>query len=142
MQGKIEEFIASDIIDLQPIAKYLCNQSHSNVICFKGELGAGKTTLIKSLCHFLNSTDEVSSPTFSLINEYVYPKGSIYHFDLYRLNDIDELMDIGIEDYLSSGQYCLIEWPEIALDSVLNQYILVQINVVEDNARKVLISNE
>ncbi|MEM6723375.1 MAG: tRNA (adenosine(37)-N6)-threonylcarbamoyltransferase complex ATPase subunit type 1 TsaE, partial [Bacteroidota bacterium] len=82
---------------------------------FYGDLGAGKTTLIQRICQQLNSTDNVSSPTFSLVNEYDYPDGMIFHMDLYRLNSIEEALDIGIEGYLDSGHYCFIEWPAVIL---------------------------
>jgi len=77
-------------------------------------MGAGKTTLIKVLCHKLGVTDIVQSPTFAIINEYLTPVGeSIYHFDFYRIKKAEEAMDIGYEDYIYSGDYCFIEWPEL-----------------------------
>lgn len=83
------------------------------IFCFYGELGAGKTTLIKELCKQLGVTDKGSSPTFSLINEYQNKdEKKIFHFDLYRLKNESEIYDIGYEDYLFSGNYCFIEWPE------------------------------
>ena len=76
-------------------------------------MGAGKTTLIQAICHFLGSEDYVTSPTFALINEYTQKDLSpVYHFDFYRIKDIEEVFDIGYEDYLYSGNYCFIEWPE------------------------------
>lgn len=75
-------------------------------------MGAGKTTLVKGICSRLGVQDAVSSPTFSLVNEYAFPGGKVFHFDFYRIRDIVEAYDIGYEDYFGSGQYCLIEWPE------------------------------
>lgn len=82
------------------------------VFLFEAEMGAGKTTFIKQLCSQLGSKDSFSSPTYSIVNEYTYPQGKIYHFDLYRLNTSEELLDIGFEEYIDSGNYCFIEWPE------------------------------
>jgi tRNA threonylcarbamoyladenosine biosynthesis protein TsaE len=80
---------------------------------FYGEMGAGKTTLIKALCKELGVTDEVSSPTYSLVNEYRTSNGKVvYHFDFYRINSIEEAYDMGYEDYFYSGNTCLIEWPQ------------------------------
>jgi len=81
-------------------------------VAFEGEMGAGKTTLIRFICAELGVQDEVSSPTFSLVNEYLTArKETIYHFDLYRLNTPEEALGFGIEEYLDSGKLCLIEWP-------------------------------
>ena len=89
----------------------------SRVFALYGRMGAGKTTLIKELCHKLDVVDEVQSPTFSIINEYKTPRTeSVFHFDFYRINKIDEVFDIGYEDYVYSGSYCFIEWPELAED--------------------------
>lgn len=88
---------------------------NQRVFLLFGEMGAGKTTLIKSLCLALGVSDTVNSPTFTLVNEYLDGHGdSVYHFDLYRLEKESEALDFGIEDYLCSGQYCFIEWPEKA----------------------------
>jgi tRNA threonylcarbamoyladenosine biosynthesis protein TsaE len=84
------------------------------VFAFHGPLGAGKTTFIKQLCLQKGVTSVVSSPTFSIINEYDYPGGSLYHIDLYRLKDEEEAMRAGVEDCLYSGKLCLVEWPERA----------------------------
>ena len=82
------------------------------IILFNGEMGAGKTTLIKELCFELGVKENVSSPTFGIVNEYDIEKGSVYHFDAYRIEDEEEAFDIGLEEYLFSGNWCLIEWPE------------------------------
>ncbi|MDE6536386.1 MAG: tRNA (adenosine(37)-N6)-threonylcarbamoyltransferase complex ATPase subunit type 1 TsaE [Muribaculaceae bacterium] len=91
------------------------------VVTFKGEMGAGKTTFINEVCRQLGvETDATSSPTFALVNEYRSDTSAelIYHFDLYRLEDLDEAMDMGIEDYLDCGALCLIEWPDV-IDPIL-----------------------
>jgi tRNA threonylcarbamoyladenosine biosynthesis protein TsaE len=91
---------------------------------FDGEMGTGKTTLIKAVCRNLGvSEEQMSSPTFSIVNEYTGKDGLIYHFDLYRLKHIGELFDIGFEEYLDSGNYCLIEWPELAKSFLRDHYL-------------------
>lgn len=81
------------------------------VFLFEGEMGAGKTTFIKSICNVLGVEQLVSSPTFSIVNEYPSPGGLVYHFDFYRLKDETEAFDLGYEDYFYSGNYCFVEWP-------------------------------
>ena len=102
------------------------------IFCFYGELGAGKTTLIKEICRQLGVTDPGSSPTFSLINEYDAGSGKrLFHFDLYRLKSESEIYDIGYEEYLFSGNYCFIEWP-LKIERLLPaNHVKVQIEVKE-----------
>ena len=84
----------------------------SKILAFHGEMGAGKTTFIKAFCKELGTADTVTSPTFALVNEYEIENAVIYHFDFYRINKIEEAIDIGFDEYLYSGNICLIEWPE------------------------------
>jgi tRNA threonylcarbamoyladenosine biosynthesis protein TsaE len=85
------------------------------IFLFEGEMGSGKTTFIKAICNFLGVKDGLSSPTYSIVNEYNTTDGKrICHFDLYRLKNLQECLDIGMEDYLDSGDYCFVEWPKIA----------------------------
>ncbi len=87
--------------------------TEASVVTFYGEMGAGKTTFIRALVEaFGVNPEEANSPSFSIINEYDSPRGAIYHFDLYRLDSLEEAMDIGVEEYLYSGSLCLLEWPE------------------------------
>jgi tRNA threonylcarbamoyladenosine biosynthesis protein TsaE len=106
---------------------------------FNGEIGAGKTTLIKSICKNLGVIDDVSSPTFSLVNEYKTKNGEIiYHFDFYRIKSINEAYDIGIEEYFESGNICLIEWPNMIDEILLNEKtfdLLISINVNKRSIR-------
>lgn len=105
--------VSVDLIDLESVAaKIIAVAGSKRLICFNGEMGAGKTTLIKAICKLLGSDDVVTSPTFGIVNEYAAEQGVIYHFDAYRLNSEEEAYDFGIEEYLDSGDWCLIEWPE------------------------------
>ena len=107
-------------------------------VAFSGEMGAGKTTLIQAVCRQLGVRDIVSSPTFALINEYFTDSGdSVYHFDLYRINDISEMYDMGYEDYFFSDAYCFIEWPEKAADLLPPNLLFLTITVNEDGSRTV-----
>jgi tRNA threonylcarbamoyladenosine biosynthesis protein TsaE len=100
---------------LQETARLLLNNfPNERIFAFYGAMGAGKTTFIKAICHELGSNDYVTSPTFALINEYSTTEGSvIYHFDFYRIKKLEEAFDLGYEDYIYSGNYCFIEWPEM-----------------------------
>ena len=109
------------------------------VIAFHGEMGAGKTTFIKALCAEFGVTDNVASPTFAIINEYLAGDGStIYHFDLYRMETIADLQNIGVEDYFYSGNFCLVEWPELAEPLFPNNVLNVTITVLPDKTRKII----
>ena len=103
------------IDDLPEAAKTLIGSfPGSRVFAFYGKMGAGKTTFIKSICHHLGASDIVQSPSFAIINEYRTRHGeSLYHFDFYRIRKMEEVFDIGYEEYLYSGAYCFIEWPEL-----------------------------
>jgi tRNA threonylcarbamoyladenosine biosynthesis protein TsaE len=108
-------------------------ENHS-IFCFYGQMGAGKTTLIKELCKSLNVLDEVSSPSFGLVNEYkISEKESIFHFDFYRIKNIEEVYDLGYEDYFDSGNICLIEWPE-KIESILTKenFLKIEIEILND----------
>ena len=101
---------------------------------FEGEIGAGKTTLIKAICLEFGVTDEVSSPTFSLVNEYhTHDNKIIYHFDFFRINSIEEVYDIGYEEYFYSGHFCFIEWSEKILNLLPQEIVRVTIKVENEN---------
>ncbi|MFY8020885.1 MAG: tRNA (adenosine(37)-N6)-threonylcarbamoyltransferase complex ATPase subunit type 1 TsaE [Bacteroidia bacterium] len=106
------------------------------LICFYGEMGAGKTTLIKSICAELNMMDEVSSPSFGLVNEYKNSaEESFFHFDFYRIKSIEEVYDMGYEDYFDSGHVCFIEWPE-KINDILSQENYLKISIqIQDTYR-------
>ena len=127
---------AKSVDDLESIAQAIVAKApNKKIIVFNGEMGSGKTTLIKAICKALGSKDEASSPTYSIVNEY-HGEQLIYHFDLYRLKDEDELIDIGFSDYTESEAYCLIEWPELALP-YLEDYLTVDISMDELGARNI-----
>ncbi len=133
----------NSIDDLPLAAKEFKNAiGNHTVIAFHGEMGAGKTTFIKALCAEFGVKDTVSSPTFAIINEYLTPEDdTIYHFDLYRLETIADLQNIGVEDYFYSGKLCLIEWPELANTLLPGNVLDVTISVLPDKTREITFSD-
>lgn len=125
--------------ELSKAAKMLLeNFGSQRIFAFYGNMGAGKTTFIKALCRELGSTDNVTSPTFAIINEYSSDKGYfIYHFDFYRIKNIQEAFDLGYEEYFDSGHYCLIEWPEKIEQLLPEQYVEVNIFTGENDERTI-----
>lgn len=105
------------------------------VVLFNGSMGAGKTTLISTLCKNLGSSDDISSPTFSIVNEYLSNIGKIYHFDFYRIESIEEAFDIGLEEYLYSENYCFIEWAEKIVELLPNSYLIINISILSETER-------
>ena len=120
----------ASIKDLPGAAEALLSSFPQNkVFAFYGTLGAGKTTFIKEICWQLGIVDNVSSPTFALINQYMKTDGtSVYHFDFYRIKNASEALDIGFEEYVYSGDYCFIEWPEKIAEYLPDDHIAVKIN--------------
>lgn len=136
-----QQFSASCLEDLNPVCQHLATLvRNQKIVLFSGEMGAGKTTLIKQFCNFLGVKDEVSSPTFSLVNEYQSPIGNVYHFDLYRIQSENELYDIGYEHYFFSGYLCLIEWPEMAKGIIPSKHVLVELRL-DNNQRLITVTN-
>ena len=133
-----KEFHINSVEALTEVSEYLISlRDEADIIAFYGAMGAGKTTLIKNLCHRMGVTDEVNSPTFAIVNEYVTEEGeSVYHFDFYRIKKLEEAYDIGYENYFDSGNLCLIEWPEMIEPLLPEKYIRVEIQQGEtDNER-------
>lgn len=124
---------------LSKVVKVLMEQAGDKKIwCFYGEMGAGKTTLIKEICRKLGVLDVMSSPTFSIVNEYLDDTGEpIYHFDFYRLKEENEALDIGIEDYFYSDHFCLIEWPEKIPNLIPEVHLKININLVDEKTRSI-----
>ena len=132
-------FDIPSIDDISDCAANLLKQcQESRIFVLNGNLGAGKTTLIQALCGHLGYQGEVTSPTFSLINTYRGTDAEIYHMDLYRLKNTAEAIDIGIEEYLASGQYCFIEWPDIIIDLIDESFYTIQIDIESDQSRKIV----
>jgi len=137
-------FVAKRVEDLDEIAKQLIESIGSQKkIVFSGEIGVGKTTLIKAICKALNVQDEVVSPTFSVVNEYHNKSGEvIYHFDFYRIKSKEEIYDLGYEEYFYSAAYCFIEWPEKVFGLVNENKVQVQIKVENDKRIIKVISHD
>lgn len=133
---KTLSILSLDSID-QAARSLLQELGDRKVLAFSGEMGAGKTTLIQSLCRVLGVSAEVNSPTFSLVNQYFTSEHrSIFHFDLYRIEDPAELFDMGYEEYFYSGDLCFIEWPEKASHLIPEEALKVTIKVREDQSRE------
>lgn len=115
----------------------------AKVFLFHGQMGAGKTTTITALCQYKGVKDSVSSPTFSIINEYTYQEGGqackIYHIDLYRLKDLEEMMAAGVEDCIYSGEICFVEWPQKAPELFDENVIHVAIQALDEQTRSIKI---
>ena len=107
------------------------------IFLFYGEMGAGKTTLIKTLCNILKVEDTVSSPTFSIVNEYQGEDKTVYHFDFYRIKNETEAFDLGYEDYLYSGNYCFIEWPEKIANLIPDKFVELNLLETSENERTI-----
>ena len=140
----MQEIAIKDLQDINRAAGELMSAiGDRKILTFEGEIGAGKTTFIKALCAKMGVEEEVTSPTFSIVNEYAYKdeKGearSIFHMDTYRLEDIEEAINIGMEEYLDSGEICLIEWPELIKPLLPDDAVEIKMIIEEDFSRKLL----
>ncbi|MDW8848694.1 tRNA (adenosine(37)-N6)-threonylcarbamoyltransferase complex ATPase subunit type 1 TsaE [Flavobacterium sp. MMLR14_040] len=129
--------IVFSLDQIQEVAEQILTQNPKKIILFNGEMGVGKTTLIKQLCKSLGVEDATSSPTFSLVNEYYTVNNDIvYHFDFYRLNKETEALDMGVDDYLYSGNWCFIEWSEKIASLIPEEHSTVTIELLADGKRK------
>ncbi len=131
-------FHAKGVADLDVVAKeLLAEYPDSRIFAIFGAMGVGKTTYIKALCNFLGAEGQVSSPTFSIVNHYVTNDGeSIYHFDFYRIDKIEEVYDLGYEHYFFSGSYCFIEWPE-KLEALLPENC-IKVEMVDKGGERII----
>lgn len=134
----------TSLVNIDDAAKeFVATMGDETVYAFYGEMGAGKTTFINALCKALGVEDDTTnSPSFSIINEYRSDTTAelIYHFDLYRLETLEEAFDIGVEDYFDSGALCLLEWPERIEDILPNDTVKVEIKINDDDSRELIIS--
>ncbi len=134
--------IAHNLDDLPKIAKdMIATYGKDRIFAFYGDMGAGKTTYIKVLCRLLGVKEEVSSPTFSIVNEYVGKENNIFHFDFYRIENEQEAVDIGAEEYFYSGSYCFIEWAQKIEHLLPEESIKVQIEELSPTQRVFFIAN-
>ncbi|GAA4969531.1 tRNA (adenosine(37)-N6)-threonylcarbamoyltransferase complex ATPase subunit type 1 TsaE [Algibacter aquimarinus] len=131
--------ITYELNDVNSIANQVINNLTSKTIFLYGDMGVGKTTLIKAIVKALGSDDEVSSPTFSIVNQYELGDDKIYHFDLYRVKSLDEAYNFGIEDYLYSNNWIIIEWPELIEDILSDNIDSIYLKIESENCRKLLI---
>lgn len=141
----MKEILVKNLSEITTAAKeILQTAADRKVFTLTGDLGAGKTTLTQAICRALGVRENVTSPTFSLVNEYSYldkngQEQLFRHLDLYRLKNLDEALDIGIEDYLEDGQYCFIEWPEIIDPLLPEEVVKINISILRDSSRKIII---
>ncbi|OIV40712.1 tRNA (adenosine(37)-N6)-threonylcarbamoyltransferase complex ATPase subunit type 1 TsaE [Flavobacterium johnsoniae] len=129
--------IVFSLDQIQEVAQQILDSNPKKIILFNGEMGVGKTTLIKQLCKSLGVKDATSSPTFSLVNEYYTSDNQIvYHFDFYRLNKETEALDMGVDDYLYSGNWCFIEWSEKIASLLPEDTSTITIELLADGNRE------
>ncbi len=128
--------------EVNTTAEQILKHTTSKVLLFDGEMGVGKTTLIKSLVRLLGSADTISSPTYSIVNEYKAENDSIFHFDLYRIEDEEELYNFGIEDYLNTSHWILVEWPDMLSPLIQNNHTFINIQLNLDSTRTLTLANK
>jgi tRNA threonylcarbamoyladenosine biosynthesis protein TsaE len=129
--------------ELPDLARKILDQcADYRIFCLYGDLGAGKTTLVKAICLQLGAGDVVKSPTFALVNEYEGSEGSIYHFDFYRVKRIEEIFDLGFEEYVDSGDYCFIEWPEVAEPLLPEETVEIRLETTGLTSRTVKVAKQ
>ena len=134
------EIKIDSLVNIHEAAKqFINNMGESSVFAFYGKMGAGKTTFIKAVCECLGVEDVITSPTFAIVNEYRSETNGelIYHFDFYRIKKLEEVYDMGYEDYFYSGALCFLEWPELIEDLLPEDAVKVSITEQEDGSRKI-----
>ncbi|MHC5309924.1 tRNA (adenosine(37)-N6)-threonylcarbamoyltransferase complex ATPase subunit type 1 TsaE [Myroides sp. LJL116] len=135
--------IIFNLQDIEQTAREVLQNLEHKIVIFDAPMGAGKTTFIKALCKELGVTEPTSSPTFSIVNQYHSQDKSntIYHFDLYRLEQEEEAYDMGMEEYLDSGAWCFIEWPEKTPTIIPEKHARIQLSLTPEGSRKLLLEN-
>jgi tRNA threonylcarbamoyladenosine biosynthesis protein TsaE len=129
--------ITYSLDDVDAIAKKIIEAVDSKIIVLHGDMGVGKTTLVKSIANALGSKDAVSSPTFSIVNEYEISDGLLYHFDLYRIDNLEDAFNFGIEDYLYSEHWMVIEWPELIIPLLNDSYTSIYLSINTEKLRNI-----
>jgi len=139
----MEKILVENLSDLKLAATHLIEKMGDNrIFLFQGDMGAGKTTLIKAICEIMGVIEPINSPTFSIVNEYSTHTGIIiYHFDCYRINNIQEAIGIGVDEYLFSGNYCFIEWSEKISTLLPDSFVEIKIKEIENGFREIVIIN-
>ena len=135
----MKTFSVYSIHDYDSICTYILTEYKNKIFLLNGELGSGKTTFVQFFCKKIGVQDKILSPTFNLVNEYSnqVDKSSIYHFDLYRLKDIKELIDIDFIELIDSGGYCFIEWPEICEHLIIDNFIKLNFKIISESEREI-----
>ncbi|MBO6187762.1 MAG: tRNA (adenosine(37)-N6)-threonylcarbamoyltransferase complex ATPase subunit type 1 TsaE [Prevotella sp.] len=134
----MKQIVINDINSIREAARtFITEMGERKVYAFYGKMGAGKTTFIKAVCEELGVADVITSPTFAIVNEYTGGSKAIYHFDFYRIKKLEEVYDMGYEDYFYSGSLCFIEWPELIEDILPADAVRVSISEQEDGSRLV-----
>ncbi|MGB1410888.1 MAG: tRNA (adenosine(37)-N6)-threonylcarbamoyltransferase complex ATPase subunit type 1 TsaE [Flavobacteriaceae bacterium] len=133
--------IEYDLDEIETTAEAILRNVHSKIVLFKGPMGTGKTTLIKSMVKKLGSTDVVSSPTFAIMNEYSTAETVIYHYDFYRIDSPAEALDFGFDEYLEQKAWNLIEWPDIIVGLLPQEYVVIEISKISDSKRELKLEN-
>ena len=137
----MKEIVVDSLDGLKDVAESIISSlDERSVVAFCGPMGAGKTTLISAIMEYLGSADTVTSPTFALVNQYATAESeTVYHFDFYRINRLEEAFDMGYEEYFYSGDLCLIEWPELIEDLLPEDAMVVRIEVLSPTERRFII---
>lgn len=132
------KFLINSLSEIDTVAKdFLAAVGDKRHFAFYGSMGAGKTTFIKAVCEQLGTTDIVSSPTFAIINEYASAAGRIFHFDFYRIKNLEEAYNLGYEDYFFGNEYCFVEWPEKIEDILPEHFTIVKITAIDSERREI-----
>lgn len=135
-----------NIAQMEDVARELLREAGTKrIFALYGDLGAGKTTLVQAFCRVLGVREKVSSPTFSLVNEYTYADSEtgqerlVYHMDLYRLKTIEEALDIGMEEYFDAPYFCFVEWPQVAEPLLPEDCLRIKLEIIGNSGRKILL---
>jgi len=135
-----QSFIIESESKISEVSALILDALEHKLVLFIGDLGAGKTTIIKSMLEHLGSEDPGSSPSYSIINQYKIADEIVHHIDLYRLNSADEAFQLGFEEFIYNGSFCFIEWPQIVKEFIDPPFNVITIEILENNQRKIILS--